>query len=261
LVRATYNGKHPRRAKAAKKAQKRLKTIANCQLRDLDRKMDENQKVFYGKRVELYRRAVNQQKKDKNKVYSLHKPFTECISKGKAHKQYEFGNKLGLITTGKAGSKIITAIWGFIGNPYDGHTIEPLLNQMIGNNLKLPEELAYDRGGRGKKEIMGVKIITPDKPKKSDTAYGKRQKRSKFRSRAGIEPIIGHLKNRLPHGSKLPEWRKRHSNQCLAGGNRLEDEENDGKTEEKDFVFYLPPVFSPEFISSRFLRNAFLRDD
>jgi IS5 family transposase len=65
---------------------------------------------------------------------------------------------------------------------------------MIGNNLKLPEELVYDRGGKGKKEIMGVKIITPDKPKKSDTAYGKRQKRSRFRSRAVIEPIIGHLK-------------------------------------------------------------------
>jgi IS5 family transposase len=118
----------------------------------------------------------------------------ECISKGKAHKQYEFGNKVGLITTRKAGRKIITAIRGFIGNPYDGHTIEPLLNQMIGKNLKLPEELAYDRGGKGKKEIMGVKIITPEKPKKSDTAYQKRQKRRKFGARAGIEPIIGHLK-------------------------------------------------------------------
>ena len=39
-----------------------------------------------------------------------------------------------------------------------------------------------------------MKILTPDKPKKTDTAYQKRQKRSKFRSRAGIEPIIGHLK-------------------------------------------------------------------
>ncbi|MDR1500159.1 MAG: IS66 family transposase, partial [Tannerellaceae bacterium] len=38
-------------------------------------------------------------------------------------------------------------------------------------------------------------------------------------------------------------------------------EENDGKTEEKDFVFYFPPVFSPKFISSRLLKRAFLRDD
>jgi hypothetical protein len=28
-------------------------------------------------------------------------PFTRCISKGKAHKQYEVGNKAGIIITGK----------------------------------------------------------------------------------------------------------------------------------------------------------------
>lgn len=36
--------------------------------------------------------------------------------------------------------------------------------------------------------------MTPGKPKASDTAYYKQQKRKKFRARAGIEPIIGHLK-------------------------------------------------------------------
>jgi IS5 family transposase len=77
---------------------------------------------------------------------------------------------------------------------FDGHTIEPLINQMEYNDIPLPEELAYDRGGKGKAEIKGVKIIMPSKPQKTDTAYLKRQKRKKFRSRAGIEPIIGHLK-------------------------------------------------------------------
>jgi IS5 family transposase len=56
------------------------------------------------------KRVVNQQQGDKDKIYSIHKPFTKCIAKGKAHKQYEFGNKVGLITTGKKGKKIITAI-------------------------------------------------------------------------------------------------------------------------------------------------------
>ena len=65
---------------------------------------------------------------------------------------------------------------------------------MEDNDLKLPQELAYDRGGRGRREIKGVKIITPDKPKKSDSEYQKMQKRKKFRTRAGIEPIFGHLK-------------------------------------------------------------------
>jgi len=194
LLRDTYNSKHPKRAKQAKKAMRRLKTIANIQLRELERKMNEMQKQFYAKEFDLYRRAVNQQKNDTDKVYSLHKPFTRCISKGKPHKQYEFGNKVGLITTGKKGIKIITAIKAFPDNPFDGHTIEPLLDQMNDNELKLPQELVYDRGGKGRAEINGVKILTPNKPKASDTAYQKRQKRKKFRARAGIEPIIGHLK-------------------------------------------------------------------
>lgn len=92
-----------------------------------------------------------------------------------------------MIATGKKGKKIITSIKAFAGNPYDGHTIEPLPEQMEGNRFKLPEELVYDRGGRGKKEIRGVRIITPDKPKVNDTAYQKREKRRKCRARAGIE--------------------------------------------------------------------------
>lgn len=194
LVRDTYNGQHPKRVKKARKAKKRLKTIANTQLRELGRKMSEKQKMQYAIDFELYNRAVNQQKNDKDKVYSLHKPFTRCIAKGKPHKQYEFGNKVGLVTTGKKGRKIITAIMTFTENIFDGHTIEPLLNQMNRNELKLPEELIYDRGGKGKAEINGVKITIPNKPKASDTEYHKLKKRKKFRARAGIEPIIGHLK-------------------------------------------------------------------
>lgn len=194
LLRNTYNSKHPKRARQARKAQKRLKTIAHIQMRELQRKMNEAQKNEYAKDFELYKRAVNQQKNDTDKVYSLHKPFTRCIAKGKPHKPYEFGNKTGLITTGKKGMKIITAIKAFLDNPFDGHTIEPLLGQMKSNALTLPEELVYDRGGKGKTEINGVKITTPNRPKASDTAYQKQQKRKKFRARAGIEPIIGHLK-------------------------------------------------------------------
>ena len=194
LLREAYNGKHPKRAKKAKKAKKRLKTIANKQIRELERKMSEAQKAAYKNDLERCKRAVNQQKNDKRKIYSLHKPFTDCIAKGKPHKQYEFGNKVGLITGGRKGKRIILAVNGFIGNPFDGHTIEALLNQMEKNGIQLPKELAYDRGGRGKSEIKGVKIIIPSPPKKRDTAYQKQSKRKKCRTRAAIEPIIGHLK-------------------------------------------------------------------
>jgi len=194
LLRDTYNGKHPKRAKQAKKAKKRLKTIANKMLRELDRKMTEDQKTIYKKKLDLYTRAVNQQKTDANKIYSLHKPFTKCISKGKPHKQYEFGNKVGLITGGKKGKKIIIAVKAFSDNIFDGHTVDPLLHQMETNKFELPKELVYDRGGKGKSEIKGVKIIIPSPPKKTDTPYQKQTKRKKCRARAAIEPIIGHLK-------------------------------------------------------------------
>jgi IS5 family transposase len=194
LLRDTYNGKHPKRAKQAKKAKKRLKTIANKVLRELDRKMPEDLKPVYSKKLDLYSRAVNQEKSDKNKVYSLHKPFTKCISKGKPHKQYEFGNKVGLVTGGKKGKKIILAVKAFTDNVFDGHTIEPLLNQMENNGLELPKELAYNRGGKGKSEIRGVKIIIPTPQKKTDTPYQKQRKSKKCRTRAVIEPILGHLK-------------------------------------------------------------------
>ncbi|MEZ4913611.1 MAG: IS5 family transposase [Chitinophagales bacterium] len=195
LVRDTYNSKHPKRAKQAKRAQKQLKTIALRMIRELERKLGAKQHENYKDLLKLYSKAVRQKKNDKDKIYSLHKPFTRCIAKGKAHKPYEFGNKVGLITSGNKGKKIILGIQAFLETPYDGHTIEPLLEQMQKNGQRLPQEVVYDRGGRGKTEIRGVKISIPSKPKKADSAYEKQVKRKKFRTRAAIEPIIGHLKS------------------------------------------------------------------
>ena len=52
---------------------------------------------------------------------------------------------------------------------------------MVDNDFDLPKELVYDRGGKGKAEIKGVKILTPGKPKASDTNYQKQKKRKKFK--------------------------------------------------------------------------------
>lgn len=195
LVRNTYNGKHPKRAKLARKSQRQLKTIAMRLIRELERNFTAEQQEFYRESMELYTKAVTQKRNDTDKVYSLHKPFTRCIAKGKAHKQYEFGNKVGLVTTSNKGKKIILGIKAFLQTPYDGHTIEPLLEQMETGGQQLPKELVYDRGGKGKSEIKSVKISIPGVPRKTDTAYQKHTKRKKFRTRAAIEPIIGHLKS------------------------------------------------------------------
>jgi IS5 family transposase len=210
LLRDTHNSGHPKRRKKARKSVRKLKTIAGRQIRELERKLPENLLESHRENLDLYNAVLEQKRTDKNKIYSLHKPFTACIAKGKAHKQYEFGNKIGLMTTST--TLIITAIKSFEGNPHDSKTIEPLLNQMEANFQHTPNEVVYDRGGKGQKQIGNTKISTPDyRPLKKDTEYQKRSKRKKFRRRAAIEPVIGHLKTdfRLGqnylHGSSSPQ--------------------------------------------------------
>ena len=192
LLRATYNSEHPKRHKKAVAAKRKLRTIAGRQVRELERQMTEDQRATYEEKLEIYNRILVQTRHSKDKVYSIHKPQTACIAKGKASHMYEFGQKVGMILTAK--SQVIVAIKAFEGNPHDSKTIEPLLEQLVSGNRKLPETLAYDRGGRGAKEVMGVKVITPGKPRKSDTAYDRKKKRHPFRRRAGIEPVFSHLK-------------------------------------------------------------------
>ena len=146
----------------------------------------------YESELLLYQQVLNQKRADKNKIYSLHKPFTACIAKGKAHKQYEFGNKVGIMVNPK--NMIILAVQSYEGIPHDSKTIEPLLDQMKTNLNYQPEEVIYDRGGRGRTNINGVTISTPKPPLKRDSRYQRIKKRKKFRRRAAIEPVIGHLK-------------------------------------------------------------------
>ena len=198
LLRESHNPKHPKRAEKAKKAVKKLRALAGRQIRELERQLSENQLLKYKELLDICKKVIAQKRTDKDKIYSIHKFFTACIAKGKAHKKYEFGNKVGLAATAK--NLIITGVDAFFGNPYDGNTIEPLLEQMKTNLDFEVEEVVYDRGGRGQKEIRGVKISTPNKPLKRDSVYEKRKKRKKFRRRAAIEPVIGHLKREFRMG-------------------------------------------------------------
>lgn len=193
LLRESYFGHHPRRRTKARRARKKLRTIAGRVLRELERKLTDEQLAAYKQPMDLYWKLITQQRSDSDKVYSLHKPFTACIAKGKAHKKYEFGNKVGLMT--HPTRRVILAIKSFEGNPHDSKTIEPLLAQIACDQRPLPREVIYDRGGRGIKEALGVKITTPDKSKPSDSPAKKRRMRRRFRRRAGIEAIIGHLKS------------------------------------------------------------------
>ena len=198
LLRDTYNPTHPKRRRKAKQSQRRLRTLAGRQLRELGRLLSKEALDKYAEQLQLYWKAIEQKKLDKNKVYSLHKPFTSCIAKGKPHKPYEFGNKVGLLINPK--SLVILGIDAFEGNPHDSQTIEPLLNQVKKNFHYQPQEVVYDRGGRGRKQINGVEISTPGKSLKGDSQYTRLKKRKKFRRRAAIEPVIGHLKQHFRMG-------------------------------------------------------------
>jgi transposase, IS5 family len=169
-----------------------MKTIAGRLVRDVERKLDEVDRLnFYDERLWLYLLVLGQKRDDKNKLYSFHAPEVKCISKEKEHKKYEFGNKRSFALTKKSG--IVVGAMAFEENIYDGHAIEPQLAQVEDLLGRLPETALVDRGCKGRKSILGVSIKIPGSGK-GKTAYQKIRDSEKFRRRASIEPIIGHIK-------------------------------------------------------------------
>jgi transposase, IS5 family len=84
--------RHVTKRAKAKRALKRLRTIAGILLRELRRELPQYC-LFesYQRDFLLYERILAQQPKDTNKIYSLHEPQVYCVAKGKDHKQYEYG--------------------------------------------------------------------------------------------------------------------------------------------------------------------------
>ena len=145
LLRDTYNGSHPKRRKKANAARRKLKTIAGRLVRELERKLPSEN---YTKELELYKKVLTQEKTSKNKIYSLHEPEVYCMSKGKAHKKYEYGCKASVVLTQKTG--IIVGAMTFKTNIYDGHTLEEVLEQTKQLTGKIPKTATVDRGYQGK---------------------------------------------------------------------------------------------------------------
>jgi len=190
LVRDTFNGGHQKRRKKAKSAQRKLKTIAGRLIRELSRKLPNDK---YKAELRVFQQVLSQEKDTKNKIYSLHEPEVYCMSKGKAHKKYEYGCKASIVLTQKTG--IIVGAMTFKTNPYDGHTLEEVLNQTKQLTGKAPQTATVDRGYKGKQQVGLTHINFPKPPLKRDNEYQKRKKRKYFRRRAAIEPIIGHVKH------------------------------------------------------------------
>ena len=179
---------HPKNKGKAKKADKKLKTIAGRLVRELERNLPANSP--YQTDLDLFKRVLKQTRSSKQKVYSLHEPDVCCISKGKEHKKYEFGNKASFVRTDTG---VIVGAKGFRGE-YDGHTMEPALEQVKELVGRPPKRAKADRGYKGKKQIGDTQILIPEKPTKSVSYYQRKKRSQAHRKRAGIEPVIGHIK-------------------------------------------------------------------
>ena len=118
----------------------------------------------------------------------MHAPEAECISKGKAHKRYEFGVKVSVATTSKGGWHV--GALSCAGAPYDGHTLAAALNQVQGFIGQAAEHVFVDMGYR-KHGYEGASQIHVDKRRRGGIA---RSLWKWMKRRAAIEPGIGHLK-------------------------------------------------------------------
>jgi len=200
---------HAKQFKRLKRTLKRQRTIVGILIREVRAKMSaaadatgnaqaaaKPRSATAGAKLttllERAERIRTQQQKDKNKLYALHAPEVECISKGKARNRYEFGVKVSLAVTHKQG--LMVGAKRFAGNPFDGHTLKAQLAQCdaLTKEVGKPVKQAFvDLGYRGvDKDNPGVEVVHRGRIKSMSRAEKKLLKR-----RQAIEPAIGHTKH------------------------------------------------------------------
>ena len=250
-LRDAYFGHHPSRKKKATAARKKLRTIGNRVVRELERILPEEILKKYEPDFINYKKALRQERHSKDKIYSLHEPQTACIAKGKAGKTYEFGAKIAIVRGRKTG--VITGMKQFLGNPHDSKTMEETLAQSQRVREKIggtrPTIASADRGFRGITQINGTQILIP-KNKKEKTRYQQEIARKRFRARAAIEPTISHLKRNHSLGLNfLKGVAGDINNAILAGvGYNLKMRFNQIKAEILLWLEFLILIFANQFL-------------
>ena len=131
--------------------------------------------------------------KASNKLYSFHEPETRCISKGRAHKRYEFGQKVALATTNRGDWFLAARLCE--GNPYDAHTWKQTLQRVESNTGAALSDVYVDKGYAGHDYDGRATVHRADTSKKRAS----RTTRKRRKRRSAIEPKIGHarFKNRM----------------------------------------------------------------
>jgi len=176
---------HAKQFKRMRKAVKTLKTYLGRVVRDIERKSDVVTPELKDALTHA-KRLLQQQRSDSHKLYSLHEPYVSCISKGKAHKKYEFGNKVSVCVTNK--ECFIVGTQGLEGNPYDGHTLKGALDQVTELTGVRPERCYVDRGYRGHGVTDTAVFISGQRRNVTPTI------KKELKRRSAIEAVIGHQK-------------------------------------------------------------------
>lgn len=179
--------RHANQHKRANREVKRLKTYLGRVVRDIRRKAASIDPELNDLLV-MADRLLAQERHSKNKLYSIHASEVECISKGKTHKRYEFGCKVGLVSTSRG--NWIVGIKAFHGNPYDGHTLKESLEQAERISSVSLKHVHADKGYRGHNYTGQAEVhLAGSRGKKS------RWERLWQRRRAAVEPVISHTKH------------------------------------------------------------------
>ena len=189
---------HARQFNRAQAATRRLRTMLGRVIRDTQRKakcmeLPAKEQAWLNRLLEIASRIHSQprvrQDGDPPKVYSVHAPEVECISKGKAHKQYEFGVKVGIVTTSK--ESFVLAAKSLPGNPYDGHTLKECLDQAQRTSGMAARQVFVDKGYKGHGCNTELRQVFISGAKRAVTPSLK----DKLKRRNAIEPVIGHMKS------------------------------------------------------------------
>jgi IS5 family transposase len=185
---------HAHQFKRARRQLKFLRTRLGRVVRDIRRKIagDEGLKERFGPLLALAMRVQFQDHRQRGqKVYALHAPEVECIGKGKARAPYEFGCKVSIATpvTQPKGGQFVLHAQALHGNPYDGHTLGPViaeLEQLTGVETR---RIHVDKGYRGHNHKEKFRVWITGQVRRVTKPIRREMKR-----RAAVEPVIGHLK-------------------------------------------------------------------
>ena len=179
---------HARQFRRMRRELRFLRTRVGRLIRDIKRKAPAVD-IELATLLERADRIAGQQPKDKNKLYSLHEPEVRCISKGKAHKRYEFGQKVAVATTNRSNWFVAAEL--MVGNPYDGHTLAATVEAVEANTGMAVLDAYVDKGYRGHDYDGPATVHVAGSSKRTLT----RSERKRRRRRSAVEPKIGHAKS------------------------------------------------------------------